>query len=88
MIEFGTEEWYKEHPIFWDKEKFKNNTVTELLEEIRMELAELRGKVSDISYANRQIREQTRDFEGCLTMLISSLYSLQQRIKNQCTDGT
>lgn len=75
-------EWYREHPIFCTKEEMQKPP-EELIESIRRDLADLRGKLSDIGLAWPGYDEDTANSEGALTLILQSLYYLAEDIKKR-----
>lgn len=76
---WGTPEWHREHPIYYKPDDMKELPEV-LIERIRWDLGQLRGRLNDIKGAYGWTDRITTAEEG-LTLVISHLYSVAEEIK-------
>jgi hypothetical protein len=75
---WNTPEWHRLHPIYFTVEEMKK-PMPELIEGIRNELANLRGKLFDLSRVGWSDRFTAP--EGGMTLVIQSLYLVKEEIE-------
>jgi len=68
----------RSHPVYLKPEDFKR-PLSEVIEELRSELAKIRGKIGDIRMAGYW-DESLKDAEGLLTCGISYLYYVRSEM--------
>ncbi|MFA5750473.1 MAG: hypothetical protein WC895_04630 [Candidatus Shapirobacteria bacterium] len=68
---WGTPEWHKQNPIFGTD---FSKSPDELIENIRCQLANIRGQLNDISRGYPGFGDRLNDAGGTLTLCISYLY--------------
>ena len=71
---WGTPEWYQQHPIFGTD---FSKSPDDIIEGIRLQLAHLRGQLTDVGRGYPCFREQLETAEGSLTCVISYLYHVR-----------
>lgn len=75
---WGTTEWHRLNPIYFTVEEMKK-PMPVLIEGIRNELSNLRGKLGDLSRVGWSDRFSAP--EGGLTLVIQSLYLVKEEIE-------
>lgn len=75
---YGTPEWHTLHPLYFTANEMKKS-VPELIENVRMQLVNLRGKLRDLKNVSHGERFNA-PIEG-LTLVISYLYGVKNEIE-------
>jgi hypothetical protein len=77
---WGTPEWHRLHPIYLKPEDFQK-TPDKLVNDIRWDIVNLRGQLSDISKAYPGWKGQLEAVEGLLTCGLISLYDTMKQME-------
>lgn len=76
---WGTQEWHREHPIYYKPDDMKELPEV-LIERIRRDLGQLRGRLHDIKFAFGWADRIATAEEG-VTLVISYLYNVKEEIE-------
>jgi hypothetical protein len=77
QLKWGSPAWHREHAIFYKDRELVKKHPAQLIEEIRSDLAHLRGNLSDIGRAYTGFEESLEEAQGAMTLVISYLHGVK-----------